>query len=59
MQLTNGPLSFGNLAISPDGKKLFVAASQGRGELVRYDAKSKQFVPYPSGINAGKTGLLT
>src|SRR6185369_5385685 len=54
MQLTNGPLSFGNLAISPDGKKLFVAASQGRGELVRYDATSKQFVPYLSGISAGE-----
>src|SRR5438309_4934529 len=31
-----GPLSVGPLAPSPDGKKLFVAGRQSRGELVRY-----------------------
>jgi len=58
-QLTTGPLSFGSLnpsplAPSPDGKKLFMAGRQGRGELVRYDARSQQFVPFLSGISAGE-----
>src|SRR5208282_1122830 len=45
---------FGSLSPSPDGKKLFVAGRQGRGELVRYDAQSHQFVPFLSGISAGE-----
>ena len=53
-QLTTGPLSFTSLTPSPDGRKLFVHGSQGRGELVRYDAKSYQFVPFLSGISAGE-----
>jgi serine/threonine protein kinase/Tol biopolymer transport system component len=53
-QLTAGPLSFFFVAPSPDGKKLFVGASQTRGELVRYDPKSHQFVPFLSGISAGE-----
>jgi eukaryotic-like serine/threonine-protein kinase len=53
-QLTTGPLSFGSLAPSPDGKKLFVGGRQGRGELVRYDARSHQFVQFLSGISAGE-----
>jgi eukaryotic-like serine/threonine-protein kinase len=53
-QLTTGPLSFGSLAPSPDGKKLFVGGRQGRGELVRYDTQSHQFVQFLSGISAGE-----
>ena len=53
-QLTTGPLSFESLVPSADGKKLFVSARQGRGELVRYDPKSKQFVPFLAGISAGE-----
>jgi serine/threonine protein kinase/Tol biopolymer transport system component len=53
-QLTTGPLAFGSLAPSPDGKKLFVAGRQGRGELIRYDARSHQFVQFLSGISAGE-----
>jgi Tol biopolymer transport system component len=53
-QLTTGPLIFNALAPSPDGKKLFVDALQNRGELVRYDPKSRQFVPFLSGISAGE-----
>jgi Tol biopolymer transport system component len=58
-QLTTGPLSFGSvafgaLASSPDGKKLFMPGRQGRGELVRYDARSHQFVQFLSGISAGE-----
>jgi Tol biopolymer transport system component/DNA-binding winged helix-turn-helix (wHTH) protein len=53
-QLTTGPLSFTSLTPSTDGRKLFVQGSQGRGELVRYDAKSHEFVPFLSGISAGE-----
>jgi eukaryotic-like serine/threonine-protein kinase len=53
-QLTTGPLIFNALAPSPDGKKLFVDALQNRAELVRYDPKSHQFVPFLSGISAGE-----
>ncbi len=53
-QLTTGPLSFTSLVPSTNGKKLFVSARQGRGELVRYDPKSKQFVPFLAGISAGE-----
>ena len=53
-QLTTGPLSFRSLVPSADSKKLFVSARQGRGELVRYDPKSKQFVPFLAGISAGE-----
>ncbi len=53
-QLTTGPLAFNAIIPSPDGKKLFVDAVQNRGELVRYDPKSGQFVPFISGISAGE-----
>jgi len=54
VQLTAGPLSFDFLVPGLDGKKLFVDASQGRAELVRYDPKSQQFVTFLSGISAGE-----
>ncbi|MGO9403475.1 MAG: protein kinase domain-containing protein [Terriglobales bacterium] len=53
-QLTTGPLSFESLVPSADGKKLFVSAKQGRAELVRYDPRSQQFVPFLAGISAGE-----
>jgi Tol biopolymer transport system component len=37
---------------SRDGKKLFAIQGGPLGELVRYDAKSRQFLPYLSGISA-------
>jgi eukaryotic-like serine/threonine-protein kinase len=51
-QLTTGPLQFGNPLPSKDGKKLFVVGIQQRAELVRYDSKSGDFVPYLGGISA-------
>jgi Tol biopolymer transport system component len=53
-QLTTGPLSFSDPVPSKDGKKLFVIGQQTRGELVRYDASSRQFVPYLAGISAAQ-----
>lgn len=53
VQLTTGPLQFSNPLPSKDGKKLFVVGIQPRAELVRYDSKSGDFVPYLGGISAG------
>ena len=52
VQLTSGPLNFQGPQPSNDGRKLFTIGVQQRGELVRYDTRSKQFVPYLSGISA-------
>jgi eukaryotic-like serine/threonine-protein kinase len=51
-QLTNGPLLYSNVIPDLGGKRLFVQGTQPRGELVRYDAPSKQFVPFLGGISA-------
>jgi Tol biopolymer transport system component/predicted Ser/Thr protein kinase len=52
VQLTTGTMDLGSPLPSLDGKKLFVVGTQQRGELVRYDPKSGQWVPYLSGISA-------
>ncbi len=52
VQLTTGPMNVGNPVPSRDGKQLFVQGWEPRGELLRYDAKTKQLVPYLSGISA-------
>jgi Tol biopolymer transport system component len=38
--------------LSPEGKKLYVIGQKLRGELVRYDSESREWVPYLSGISA-------
>jgi hypothetical protein len=51
--LTNGPISFSQGAVtSRDGQQIFAIGSKERGELVRYDMNSHQFVPLLSGISA-------
>jgi serine/threonine protein kinase/Tol biopolymer transport system component len=52
VQLTTGPLLYSTAVPALDGKKLFVQGMQKRGELVRYDGVSKQFVPFMGGIPA-------
>jgi Tol biopolymer transport system component len=52
VQLTAGPLNFYSPQPSLDGKKIYVIGEQPRSELVHYDAKSGQFLPYLSGISA-------
>jgi hypothetical protein len=52
VQLTKGPLSYGGAKPGSDGKQIFAIGTKQRGELVRYDIKSKQFVPVLSGISA-------
>jgi eukaryotic-like serine/threonine-protein kinase len=53
-QLTTGPLEFSNPLLSKDGKKLLVVGTQPRAELVRFDSKSGDFIPYLGGISAGE-----
>jgi eukaryotic-like serine/threonine-protein kinase len=54
LQMTNGPMSLALPVPSPDGRKLFADGYVPRGELVVYDSKSHQFLPYLSGISAGE-----
>jgi eukaryotic-like serine/threonine-protein kinase len=52
VRLTQGPLNFMNPVPSRDGQRVFAVGEKERGELVRYDPRSSQFVPYLSGISA-------
>ncbi len=52
MQLTQGPLNLWSPVLSRDGRRIFAVGERARGELVRYDPRSSQFVPYLSGISA-------
>lgn len=52
VQLTSGPIAWGNPIPSKDGKKIFVTGSTLHGELVRFDAKTGQFQTYLSGLSA-------
>jgi serine/threonine protein kinase/Tol biopolymer transport system component len=50
VQIYSTPLVFPSLVTSRDGKQLFIAGSQERRELVRYEARRGQFVTYLSGV---------
>jgi len=52
IQLTNGPLLFSNPVPSKDGKRIFAVGEVHRGQLVRYDAGTRQVVPYLAGLSA-------
>ena len=52
VKLTDSPLNLDSPLPSKDGKKLFVVGHRLLGELVRYDAKSGEFLPFLSGISA-------
>ncbi len=52
VRLTNGPISYSSFAASRDGKQIFAVGAQRRGELVRYDSKTREFLPYLGGISA-------
>jgi Tol biopolymer transport system component len=51
VQLTSGPVNTYAPVPSPDGKRLFVGGHQPRSEMVRYDRRSKAFVPFLSGAS--------
>jgi serine/threonine protein kinase/Tol biopolymer transport system component len=52
VQLTVGQMRSSSPLPSKDGKKLFFIGSSPRGELVRFDPKTKQFAPFLSGLSA-------
>jgi Tol biopolymer transport system component/DNA-binding winged helix-turn-helix (wHTH) protein len=52
IQLTTSAMSFWTPTPSPDGKQIFATGGQIRGELARYDLKSRKLEPYLSGISA-------
>jgi len=52
VRLTNGPLSYTLGVVSHDGKQIFAIGSKARGELVRFDENTHQFMPYLGGISA-------
>ena len=49
--LTSSPLSLSSPLPAKDGKKLFVVGQSYRGELTRYDSKSRGFSPFLGGIS--------
>jgi Tol biopolymer transport system component len=52
IRITAGPLDYSAPLASRDGRKLFVIGRQSREELVRYDLKSRTFVPYLPALRA-------
>ena len=50
--LTSSPMSLSSPLPSKDGRKLFVTGQTFRGELTRYDMKSRQLAPFLGGISA-------
>jgi Tol biopolymer transport system component/DNA-binding winged helix-turn-helix (wHTH) protein len=55
--LTSGPLDFDWIVPGRDGKRIFAMATQHRGELLRFDARTRQFAPYLSGISVSDTAF--
>lgn len=49
MQLTSGPVNYYQPVPSRNGKSIFAIGAQPSGELVRYDAGRKDFVPFLGG----------
>ena len=56
-QITAGPMNFLAPVFGGNGENLFVIGEQRRGELLRYDTKTRQFLPYLSGISADRLGF--
>ncbi len=57
VQLTSSPLFLQSLLPSRDGKKLFVVGQTFRGQLTRYNLKSRRFEPFLGGISAEFAGF--
>ncbi len=51
-RLTDGPFSFFHAAPDREGKRVFAVGARLQGELVRYDGKSRQWVPALGGVSA-------
>lgn len=51
-QITTGPMSFGNASASRDNKKVWAIGVQPAVEVVKYEARKKEFVPLIAGLSA-------
>ena len=52
IQLTSGPMSFGNASPAGDNNTIWAIGVQPTGEAVKYDADKKTFAPLISGVSA-------
>lgn len=52
VQLTAGPIEFDLPVFSADNKRLYAVGTQRKGELLRFNPKTKTFDPYLGGISA-------
>jgi len=52
VRLTSGPMRWGPHVLSKDGRKIFATGIIDRGELVRFNSKSRTFEPFLGGISA-------
>jgi WD40 repeat protein len=52
VRLTNGALLFAGAVPSRDGKRLFTIGNKPRSELVHFDTKTRQFLPFFEGMSA-------
>lgn len=49
VQLTAGPLNFYQPTPSKDGRSIYAVGEQKKGELTRYDPRSREFAPFAAG----------
>jgi len=54
VRLTTGPLWYKDAVASPATDRIFANGELLQGELVRFDAQRRQFVPYLAGVSAGE-----
>ena len=54
VQLTSGPVNYYQPVSSRSGRSIFAVGGQPSGELVRYDAARKEFVPFLGGRSADR-----
>ena len=52
VQLTSGPMSFGNPSPAKDNKRLWAIGVQPNGQAVKYNADTKSFISLLSGVSA-------
>ena len=57
-RLTSGPLDFQYPLPGKDGKEIFATGSSRRAEVVRYDSRSGEFIPFLAGISAESVAFL-
>jgi dipeptidyl aminopeptidase/acylaminoacyl peptidase len=50
--MTSGPIRWDSPIPGKDGKTIFASGVTPRGELIRFDAQSRQFQPFLAGISA-------